>query len=235
MSLEISGLSVAYSGVPVLHDVNIQIASQQITTIIGSNGAGKTTLMKAIVGLLRPSRGSICHDGQSITALTPAQIVSRGISLVPEGRRLFVSMTVGENLAAGAYTRSDKTAVSRDRQRILEHFPILKERLGQKAAELSGGQQQMLAVARALMSAPRVLLLDEPSIGLAPVIVHQIGDIIRTVSRDGVSILLVEQNASVALGLAETAYVLENGRIVHHGTATDLRKDPEVRSAYLGV
>jgi branched-chain amino acid transport system ATP-binding protein len=235
VSLEISGLSVAYGDVPVLHDVNVQVASRQITTIIGSNGAGKTTLMKAIAGLLRPSRGSICHDGQSITALTPAQIVSRGISLVPEGRRLFVSMTVGENLAAGAYTRSDKAAIARDLEQILEYFPILKERIGQKAAELSGGQQQMLAVARALMSRPRLLLLDEPSIGLAPVVVRQIGDIIRTVSRASVSILLVEQNASIALELAETAYVLESGRIVRHGAAADLRKDPDVRSAYLGV
>jgi branched-chain amino acid transport system ATP-binding protein len=235
MSLDISGLDVAYGSVPVLRDVNVQVAPRQITTIIGSNGAGKTTLMKTIAGLLRPSRGSISYDGQSLTALTPAQIVSRGISLVPEGRRLFVSMTVAENLAAGAYTRSDQAAIAHDRQLVLEYFPILKERIKQKAAELSGGQQQMLAVARALMSRPRLLLLDEPSIGLAPVIVQQIGDIVRTVSRGGVSILLVEQNASIALALADTAYVLEDGRIVRHGAAADLRNDPEVRSAYLGV
>src|SRR5580692_5833695 len=184
MSLSIQGLSVAYGAVTALRDVSIEVASGVITTIIGSNGAGKTTIMKAVAGLLPQAAGRVLYNDEELSGLRPSQVVSKGVALVPEGRRLFGSMTVAENLATGAYSRTDKAAIARDLDQVLDRFPILRERLGQRAANLSGGQQQMLAVGRALMSRPRLLLLDEPSIGLAPVIVQQIGDIVRTVSRD---------------------------------------------------
>jgi len=235
MSLEIRKLDVAYGGVRALHDVNIDVPAGTITTIVGSNGAGKTTIMKTIAGLLKPSAGSIRYRGEEISGMRPAEIVTKGVALVPEGRRLFSSMTVAENLASGAYTRDDRREVARDLELVLDRFPILRERLRQRAGDLSGGQQQMLAVGRALMSGPRLLLLDEPSIGLAPVVVHQIADIIRVISREGVGVLLVEQNAGLALKVADAAYVLENGRIVRSGSAADLREDPAVQQAYLGL
>jgi branched-chain amino acid transport system ATP-binding protein len=235
MSLSIQNLSVAYGAVTALRHVNIEVASGVITTIIGSNGAGKTTIMKAVAGLLPQAAGRVFYDNEELSGLRPSQIVSKGVALVPEGRRLFGSMTVAENLAAGAYSRTDKVAIAQDLDRVLDRFPILRERLGQRAANLSGGQQQMLAVGRALMSRPRLLLLDEPSIGLAPVVVQQICEIIAAISREGVDVLLVEQNASLALRLAEFAYVLESGAITRSGHARDLRQDPAIQAAYLGI
>jgi branched-chain amino acid transport system ATP-binding protein len=235
MSLKIRNLSVAYGPVAALRDVSVEVASGRITTIIGSNGAGKTTIMKAVAGLLPQAVGSILFNDEEISTLRPSQIVSKGVALVPEGRRLFASMTVGENLATGAYLHNDKIAIARDLDRVLERFPILRERFGQQAGNLSGGQQQMLAVGRALMSRPRLLLLDEPSIGLAPVVVQQICEILETISREGVDVLLVEQNANLALRMAEFAYVLESGVITRSGRAEDLRLDPSVQEAYLGI
>lgn len=235
MTLEVRGLSVGYGAMQVLRDVDVNVEAGSVTAIIGSNGAGKTTLLKTVAGLLRPWSGGIRYNGELISALRPAEVVARGIVLVPEGRRLFLSMTVRENLAAGAYSRSDKTAVMRDLEAILHRFPVLRERMGQRASGLSGGQQQILAVSRALMARPRVLLLDEPSIGLAPVVVQQIGEIVRAICREEVDVLLVEQNANIALRLADMAYILENGRIVRHGKASGLSQDPAVHSAYFGV
>jgi branched-chain amino acid transport system ATP-binding protein len=235
MSLDIQNLSVAYGAVTALRDVNIEVKSGVITTIIGSNGAGKTTLMKAIAGLLPLAGGRILYNDEDLSGLRPSQTVAKGIALVPEGRRLFGSMTVAENLATGAYSRNDKTEIARDLDQVLDRFPILRDRLSQRAANLSGGQQQMLAVGRALMSRPRVLLLDEPSIGLAPVVVQQICDIVAAISGEGVDVLLVEQNASLALRVAEFAYVLESGRITRSGRASDFRQDPAIQAAYLGI
>jgi branched-chain amino acid transport system ATP-binding protein len=235
MSLSIHNLSVAYGAVTALRDVSIEVASGVITTIIGSNGAGKTTIMKAVAGLVPQAAGRVLYNGEELSGLRPSQVVSKGVALVPEGRRLFGSMTVAENLATGAYSRTDKAAIARDLDQVLDRFPILRERLGQRAANLSGGQQQMLAVGRALMSRPRLLLLDEPSIGLAPVVVQQICDIVAAISREGVDVLLVEQNASLALRVAEFAYVLESGRITRSGPAGDLRQDPAIQAAYLGI
>jgi branched-chain amino acid transport system ATP-binding protein len=234
VTLEVSNLFVSYGAAPAVQDVSLQVPHGVITTIIGSNGAGKSTVMKAIVGLVQPAAGSIRFGDTTLTGLHPSQIVAHGVALVPEGRRLFASMSVSENLAAGAYSRDDQAAVAADRERVLSMFPVLGERLSLRAGSLSGGQQQMLAVGRALMSRPKLLLLDEPSIGLAPVVVQQIAEIVRTVSREGVDILLVEQNASLALRIAERAYVLENGRIVSSGSAAELREDPAVQAAYLG-
>ena len=235
MSLEIRNLDVSYGAVSAIRGVDLDVAPGVITTIIGANGAGKTTIMKAIVGLVRASTGQIRLAGQELGGRRPAEIVAAGVALVPEGRRLFSSMTVRENLNAGAYLRIDAAAVARDRSGILDRFPILREKLDHRAGSLSGGQQQMLALARALMSRPRLLLLDEPSIGLAPIVVQQIGDIVRAVSQEGVDVLLVEQNAVLALRLAERAYVLERGQIVRTGSSHELRDDPAVREAYLGL
>jgi branched-chain amino acid transport system ATP-binding protein len=235
MSLKIQNLNVAYGPVTALRDVSVEVASGRITTIIGSNGAGKTTIMKAVAGLLPQAVGRIVFNDEELSGLRPSQVVSKGVALVPEGRRLFVSMTVGENLATGGYSRNDKGGIAQDLDRVLDRFPILRERFGQRAGTLSGGQQQMLAVGRALMSRPRLLLLDEPSIGLAPVVVQQICEIVEAISREGVDVLLVEQNANLALRMAEFAYVLESGRITRSGRAEDLRQDPAVQEAYLGI
>ena len=233
--LEVQNLSVAYDETAVLTGASLSVSRAAITTIIGSNGAGKSTILRAIAGLVRPNAGSIRFDGGEIAGLEPDQIVALGIALVPEGRRLFASMTVGENLELGAYLRSDLGAVARDLERVLGYFPQLRERLRSPASQLSGGQQQMLAVGRALMTAPRLLMLDEPSIGLAPNVVDIIAGIVQAVNAAGMSILLVEQNAYLALRLAETAYILENGRIVLSGPANELSRIDTVRAAYLGV
>jgi branched-chain amino acid transport system ATP-binding protein len=235
MTLEVNSLSVNYGAVSAVRDVTLRVQHGVITTIIGSNGAGKSTIMKAIVGLIPAASGSVSFNGTTLTGLHPSAIVARGIALVPEGRRLFADMTVDENVAAGAYTRQDAAGVAADRNKVLSLFPMLSERLAQRAGSLSGGQQQMLAVARALMTRPRLLLLDEPSIGLAPVVVQQIAAIVKDISREGVDVLLVEQNASLALRLADNAYVLEGGRIVVEGPAAKLREDAAVQAAYLGI
>jgi branched-chain amino acid transport system ATP-binding protein len=228
-------LAVDYGKVRAVSDIKLEVQRGRITTMIGSNGAGKTTVLKAITGLVKPAAGRILLNGENLAGLEADRIVGRGISLVPEGRRLFPSMTVLENLELGAYLRTDSATVGRDLERILNYFPALKERLQARAMNLSGGQQQMVAVARALMSAPRLLLLDEPSVGLAPAIVETISSIIRSINRDGTDILLVEQNAHMALALADRAYVLENGRIAMVGSAKELATSDHVRQLYLSV
>ena len=233
--LSVDGLCVSYHGVPALQDVSLSIERGSITTIVGSNGAGKTTLMKAIAGLLVPERGRVHLYGEDSGGRTPAEMVQAGVTLVPEGRRLFAQMSVRDNLMTGAYIRRDRSAIAADFVTVLGHFPALRDRLNAPASALSGGQQQMLAVGRALMAAPRLVLLDEPTIGLAPAIVDTICEIIGTISRNGVEVLLVEQNAHIALELAARAYVMENGRIVLSGSGEELMDNDLVREAYLGL
>jgi len=233
--LSVEDLSVDYGKVRAVSDINLTVEHGRIATMIGSNGAGKTTILKAITGLVKPAAGRIILDGQSIAGLEPDRIVARGVSLVPEGRRLFGSMTVLENLELGAYLRSDTAAIRRDLERTLDYFPALEQRLGERAMNLSGGQQQMVAVGRALMAAPRLLLLDEPSVGLAPSIVQTIASIIRSISLSGTDVLVVEQNAHMALALADQAYVLENGRVAMMGKARELAASDHVRQLYLSV
>jgi len=233
--LSVENLSVAYGKVRAVSDINLTVEHGKIATMIGSNGAGKTTILKAITGLVKPVAGRIIFNGENIAGTEADRIVGCGISLVPEGRRLFPSMTVLENLELGAYLRKDDAAIRRDLDRTLEYFPALKHRLGERAMNLSGGQQQMVAVGRALMAAPRLLLLDEPSVGLAPAIVQTIASIIRTISRNGTDVLVVEQNAHMALALADRAYVLENGRVAMVGDAKELAASDHVRQLYLSV
>jgi branched-chain amino acid transport system ATP-binding protein len=233
--LAVHDLEVHYDKVRAVAGVSLTVRPGAIATIVGSNGAGKTTILKTIIGMLAATGGRILFQGEDIGGLEVDEIVVRGISLVPEGRRLFGGMTVRENLEIGAYRRTDGDGVRRDFDRVLGYFPMLAERLDSRAMSLSGGQQQMLAVARALMSAPRLLLLDEPSIGLAPTVVQTIEQIIHTIHADGVDILLVEQNAHMALELSQDAYVLETGEIRMSGPAAELAADDAVRRAYLGM
>jgi branched-chain amino acid transport system ATP-binding protein len=233
--LEIVGLSLSYGQVRAVSDIDMSIRSGRVTTLIGSNGAGKTTIMKGITGLKGAIGGSVRFRGDELIGRQVHEIVAAGISLVPEGRRLFPTMSVRENLEIGAYRRSDVVAVRTDLERVLDYFPALRERLDARAMALSGGQQQMVAIGRALMSGPKLLLLDEPSIGLAPAVVQTISQIIQTISKTGVDVLLVEQNAHMALKLSHDAYVLENGSIVMHGEAQDLARSEAVREAYLGL
>ena len=232
--LDIVDLNVHYGAIHALQGVSLRVPAGKIVTLIGSNGAGKTTTLRTISGLLRPSAGSITFDGQPIHRLAAHSIVERGVVQSPEGRGVFANLTVDENLCLGAYTRRDKVAVRKDYTQALDLFPRLRERLTQAAGTLSGGEQQMLAIARALLARPRLLLLDEPSLGLAPQIVAVIFGIIRTINASGTTILLVEQNAHMALGVADEAYVLQTGRIIRHGPAKELLTDPQVRAAYLG-
>jgi branched-chain amino acid transport system ATP-binding protein len=234
-ALDVDSLKVNYGIVPAVDNVSFAIDHGSITTIVGSNGAGKSTIMKALTGLVKPAGGRILMYGEDITGNEADDLVVHGMSLVPEGRRLFATMSVGENLEIGAYRRSDADAVARDLERVLEYFPALRSRLKVAAGSLSGGQQQMVAVARALMAAPRLLLLDEPSIGLAPAIVDTIAEIIQTIAKSGVDILLVEQNAEMALDIADQAFIIERGRIVMQGAASALARSEEVRRAYLGL
>ena len=233
--LEVTGLCVSYGIVPALDNVGFSLVRGAITTIVGSNGAGKSTILKALTGLVKPAAGSVRLFGEDIAGQERDAIVARGLSLVPEGRRLFGSMTVAENLELGAYRRRDVAAVGRSREQVLDYFPALRDRLGARAGSLSGGQQQMVAVARALMADPKVLLLDEPTIGLAPHIVDTIAEIIQTIARSGVDVLLVEQNAEMALDIADQAFILERGRIVMSGPADELARSEDVRRAYLGI
>jgi len=233
--LSVEDLSVDYGKVRAVSDINLTVQRGKIATMIGSNGAGKTTILKAITGLVKPASGRIFFDGQNIAGMEADRVVGCGISLVPEGRRLFPSMTVLENLELGAYLRKDAGAVRRDLERTLDYFPALKERLSERSMNLSGGQQQMVAVGRALMAAPRLLLLDEPSVGLAPAIVQTIASIIRSISQDGTDVLVVEQNAHMALALADRAYVLENGRVAMVGDAKELAASDHVRQLYLSI
>jgi branched-chain amino acid transport system ATP-binding protein len=232
--LEIRNLEAAYGPIVALQGVTLSIAQGEVVTVIGANGAGKSTLLKTICGILKPRTGEIRFEGASTGGLGSATMVQRGVALVPEGRHIFPQMTVQENLDLGAYYRRDHAAVRLDMEAAFETFPILRERIGQQGGSLSGGQQQMLAIARAMMSRPRLLMLDEPSLGLAPAIVQQLGRIIADLNSRGTTILLVEQNARMALRLAHRAYVLATGRVVKSGTGQDLLNDPAVRESYLG-
>ena len=232
--LEILDLNVHYGAIHALHGISLRVPAGKIITLIGSNGAGKTTTLRTISGLLRPTSGRILFDGQPIHRLAAHAIVQRGISQSPEGRGVFANLTVDENLGLGAYSRRDHRAVQQDRNHALDLFPRLRERLKQFAGTLSGGEQQMLAIARALLARPKLLLLDEPSLGLAPQIVQRIFQIIRQINAEGTTILLVEQNAHMALAVAHEAYVIQTGQVIRHGPASELLNDPQVRAAYLG-
>jgi branched-chain amino acid transport system ATP-binding protein len=232
--LEIENLDVHYGGIHALKGVSLKVEKGEVVTLIGANGAGKTTTLRAISGLVKPTTGSVKFGGEAITNTAPHTIVQRGLVHAPEGRGIFANMTVDENLQIGAFLRNDG-GVAKDREHALSLFPRLRERLWQNAGTLSGGEQQMLAIARALMSKPKLLLLDEPSLGLAPQIVALIFKIVKTIAADGTTILLVEQNAHMALGVANRAYVLEVGQIVLEGNAKELAKNDQIRKAYLGI
>ena len=234
MLLEVKDMSVFYGAIQALHGISFGVAEREIVTLIGANGAGKSTTLRAISGLLRPKTGQIAYDGRDLVRVPAHKIVRLGIGQCPEGRRVFDILTVRENLEMGAYTRRDPKEIAESLEKVFTHFPRLRERAKQPASTLSGGEQQMLAVARALMSRPRLLLLDEPSLGLAPQVVERIFAVLRDVSATGVSLLLVEQNAHKALRLAHRAYVLETGNVVMTGTGQELLASPEVRKAYLG-
>jgi branched-chain amino acid transport system ATP-binding protein len=235
MLLEMSDVFVSYGKAVALNGITLGAEDGEIVALIGSNGAGKTTTLRAISGLNVPNRGEIRFQGQSIHGVSPHHIVRMGVAHVPEGRRVFPAMTVEENLELGAYLRRDRHRVKQDFERMYESFPVLKQRRRQKAGSLSGGEQQMLAMARALMTSPKVLLLDEPSLGLAPLLVREVGKIIARINRQGVTIILIEQNARMALRLAHRAYILELGSIILQGNAHDLAHDESVRKAYLGT
>ncbi len=232
--LNIENLSVHYGGIHALQGISLEVPAGKIVTLIGANGAGKSTTLNAIIGLVKSSSGSVFFEQKNILGQPTKRLVEQGIVLVPEGRRIFPNLTVQENLTLGAYSRTDKDLIEKDRERVFSLFPRLKERIRQKAGTLSGGEQQMLAVGRALMSSPKMLMMDEPSLGLAPIIVGMIFDIIKEINKSGVTVLLVEQNAKAALEAADLAYVLETGRITLSGTGKELLADDRVRKAYLG-
>lgn len=232
--LEVKSLAVKYGAIQALHDVSITVNRGEIVTLIGSNGAGKSTTLRTISGLLRPAAGTILYEGKDICRVAPHEIVKLGLAQSPEGRGVFPQMTVGENLSLGAYTRRDHSEIAKDKEKSLDLFPRLRERINQMAGTLSGGEQQMLAIARALLARPKLLLLDEPSLGLAPQIVQTIFKIIKDINATGTTILLVEQNAHMALKVAHRAYVLEVGRITMQGPASELAASDQVRKAYLG-
>ena len=233
--LELQNVQSFYGSIQALHGVSLDVNQHEIVTLIGANGAGKSTTLRTISGLLRPRSGQVIFEGKSIHGRPPHEIVSLGICQVPEGRRIFPRMTVKENLEMGAFARTDKSGIAADMDRVLTLFPRLKERLTQRGGTLSGGEQQMLAIGRALMSSPRILLLDEPSMGLAPILVETIFDTLREINRQGGTILLVEQNALMALEIAHRGYVLESGRVVLHGSAAELRNNEAVQRSYLGI
>jgi branched-chain amino acid transport system ATP-binding protein len=235
MLLSVENLNVYYGAIHALQGISFHVEQGEIVTLIGANGAGKSTTLRSVSGLLHPRTGSIRFKDEEITATSAERIVELGISQVPEGRKIFSPLTVRENLMMGAYTRSDPQAVQKSLERVFQSFPRLKERLGQLGGTLSGGEQQMLATARGMMSGPALLLLDEPSMGLSPILVEEIFKIIKEINQQGTSILLVEQNALMALSVAHRAYVLETGRIVLSGGAKEIAENPQVKEAYLGV
>ncbi len=235
MLLEVQDLNVYYGAIHALQGISFTVNEGEIVTLIGANGAGKSTTLRTISGLLRPRRGTIVFKGEDITMTPAEQIVRLGIGHVPEGRKIFAPMTVRENLEMGAYTRTDPAEIQQTMERVFTSFPRLRERLNQLGGTLSGGEQQMLAMARGMMCRPSLLLLDEPSMGLSPILVEEIFRIIQEINSQGTSILLVEQNALMALQVASRAYVLETGRIVLEGTGKELRESSRVREAYLGV
>ena len=228
-------MQAGYGDVQVLWDVSLEVAAGELVCIIGANGAGKTTLMRCLSGLLGPTAGAIAVDGRTMTSAMPADFVRAGVAHVPEGRRLFSAMSVRENLLMGAYLRTDKAAIAADVERVYAMFPILAERRNQDAGTLSGGEQQMCAVGRGLMSAPSLLLIDELSLGLAPRVVEELSERVRTVNKSGVAILLVEQDVMNALELADRAYVVDHGRVTRSGPAMSLANDPAIREAYMGL
>jgi branched-chain amino acid transport system ATP-binding protein len=232
--LEVRGLEVAYGGIRAVKGIDLAVAAGEIVALIGANGAGKSTTLKALAGLLRPHAGSLRYAGDDVTGKPAYHLVRKGLSLVPEGRGVFPRLTVVENLAMGAYTRNDRTEIRQDLERACTLFPRLAERRAQLAGTLSGGEQQMLAIARALMSRPKLLLLDEPSMGLAPMMVQKIFETVRAIASEGVTLLLVEQNAKLALETSGRGYVMESGRIVLADSASALLASPQVRHAYLG-
>ncbi len=233
--LEIENLSVHYGGIEALKSVSFTVNAGEIVTLIGANGAGKSTTLKSISGLVSPSGGTIKHNGELISGLDSQKIVERGIVLVPEGRKVFANLSVLENLKIGAYLRRDKTGIAEDIERMYDLFPRLKERHWQMAGTLSGGEQQMLAVGRALMARPQILMMDEPSLGLAPLIVRDIFSIIRKINEQGTTVLLIEQNANAALKIADRGYVLVTGEVKMSGDGQDLLNDKSVQDAYLGT
>ena len=232
--LKIDNLHVSYGGIRALQGVSMEVPDGKIVTLIGANGAGKSTTLRTISGLVKADSGSVSYDGQELLGLPINKILEKGIALVPEGRRVFTNLSVLENLRIGAYLRNDKAQIEKDLEWMYELFPRLKERSWQMAGTLSGGEQQMLAVARALMSKPKVIMMDEPSLGLAPLVVKGIFDIIRQINDQGVTVLLIEQNANMALKTADYAYVLETGRITLSGTGRELLVNEDVKKAYLG-
>ncbi len=231
--LKVEGINVYYGAIHAIKDISFQVNQGEIVTLIGANGAGKTTTLQTVSGLLRSKTGSILFDGQDINTVSADKLVGRGLAQVPEGRRVFLQMSVEENLEMGAYTQPP-AGVPRDLEMVYDLFPRLKERRSQVAGTLSGGEQQMLAMGRALMSNPKLLMLDEPSMGLAPILVEQIFDIIQDLNRKGSTILLVEQNAQMALSVAHRGYVMETGKIVATGSGAELIESPEIKRAYLG-
>jgi branched-chain amino acid transport system ATP-binding protein len=232
--LQLSGINTFYGQAQVHFDLSIEVPRGHIVCLLGGNASGKSTTMKVILGLVRPRSGEVTFDGASMLDLTTPQIVRRGIASVPEARRLFADMSVRENVLMGAFVRNDSGEIARDFDRMLTLFPRLGQRLSQRAGSLSGGEQQMVAMARALMSRPRIIVMDEPTMGLSPLYVDRVLELIRSVNKEGVSIFMVEQNASLALEIAHQAYVLQTGRIVLSGSARSLKDDPRVRDAYLG-
>ena len=231
--LKIDGLKVSYGGIEAVKGITFEVPERKIVTLIGANGAGKSTTLRTIAGLVKPAKGRIHLQGEDITGLTPDKIVAKGVTLVPEGRRVFPDLTVLENLKIGAYLR--KADLSGDLNWVYELFPRLKERSWQAAGTLSGGEQQMLAVGRALMSRPKIIMMDEPSLGLAPIVVKGIFDIIKEINRMGGTVLLIEQNANMALRIADIGYVLETGKITTTGPGKQLLNDPAIKAAYLGT
>ncbi|GMU72602.1 MAG: ABC transporter ATP-binding protein [Burkholderiales bacterium] len=233
--LALEGLKVAYGGIQAVKGIDLVVGKGELVCLIGANGAGKTTTLKGVTGLQPVTGGSVRYDGEDVTGRPAFELVRRGLAMVPEGRGVFGALTIEENLAMGAYIRNDKAGIASDIERAFTLFPRLKERRRQTAGTLSGGEQQMLAMARAMMSRPRLLLLDEPSMGLAPLMVQRVFETVMTVSREGVTILLIEQNAKLALEVSHRGYVMESGEITLAGEAKALLHDPKVRAAYLGV
>lgn len=232
--LEIRDLVVSYGGIEAVKNISLDVTEGQIVTLIGANGAGKSTTLKSIAGIVKPKNASIKFDGEEIYGKTPDYIVSKGITLVPEGRRVFANLTVAENLKIGAYLKKDKAQIKKDMEYVYSLFPRLKEREWQLSGTLSGGEQQMLAVGRALMSHPKLIMMDEPSLGLAPLIVRDIFEIIKTINKEGITVLLIEQNANMALKVADKGYVMETGVIKMEGTGAELLANEEIKEAYLG-
>jgi branched-chain amino acid transport system ATP-binding protein len=232
--LKLSHVDTHYGPIQILRDVNVEINAGEITCLLGGNASGKSTTLRTVIGMVRPSNGTIEFNGEQIDGLNTQQLVERGISMVPENRRIFGRMTVQENLEMGAFLRNDRSGIQEDMERVFGLFPRLKERTGQLGGTMSGGEQQMLAMARALMSRPSLLLMDEPSMGLSPLFVQQTFDIIREISRQGTTIFVVEQNANMALSIADRGYVLQTGKIVLADTAANLRENKMMRQAYLG-